>query len=92
MSMSPFLDVCLSFLGAMALYMYAFGYIKQHPVHRYSWIRILVAVPEIVLASTLSIVVENLAVLSMWGGNWYEFYIVEKEVEESNDSKLVQVV
>ena len=26
-----------------------------------------------------SIICENLAVISMWGGDWYEFYIVEKE-------------
>ena len=26
-----------------------------------------------------SIVAENLAVVSMWGGDWYDFYIVEKD-------------
>ena len=26
-----------------------------------------------------SIICENLAVISMWGGDWYDFYIVEKE-------------
>ena len=45
-----------------------------------------------------SIVCENLAVISMWGGDWYDFYIVEKENDPSPDSedpetqKLVEVV
>jgi hypothetical protein len=32
-------------------------------------------------------VVENLAVVSMWGGDWYDFYIVEKDNDaaDSND-------
>ncbi len=28
------IDAMVAFMGAMALYMYAFGYIKQHAVHR----------------------------------------------------------
>ena len=45
-----------------------------------------------------SIVCENLAVISMWGGDWYDFYIVEKENDPGLDSedpetqKLVEVV
>ena len=45
-----------------------------------------------------SIVCENLAVISMWGGDWYDFYIVEKENDPSPDAedpetqKLVEVV
>lgn len=54
----------------------------QSCVCRYSWPRLAFAVPEIVLSSLLSIVVENLAVCTMWFGDWYDFYIVEKEVEE----------
>ena len=32
------------------------------------------------MASTISVVAENLAVVLMWFGNWYSFYIVQKEV------------
>jgi len=87
MSISPMVDILLSFIGGMGLYMYIFGYIKQFNVHRFSWARTLVSVVEIALASTLSICVENCAVLSMWGGDWYDFYIVEKcdESEEEEE-------
>ena len=44
-----------------------------------------------------SIICENLAVISMWGGDWYDFYIVEKEndpTEPDSDVKEdpVQIV
>ena len=42
-----------------------------------------------------SIICENLAVISMWGGDWYDFYIVEKDNTESEDSetqKLVEII
>lgn len=86
----PSVDLIVAFMGAMALYMYAFGYLKQHPVHRYSWIRLLMAGPEIILASSLSIVAENLAVLTMWFGNWYEFYIVQKESDDEEEEEEAQ--
>ncbi len=28
------IDAMVAFMGGMALYMYAFGYVKQHPVRR----------------------------------------------------------
>ncbi len=34
MSLGPLADFGLGFLGAMGLFMYGFGYIKQHPIHR----------------------------------------------------------
>ena len=39
-------------------------------VRRYSWPRLLLVVPEIVLSTMLSIVVENCAVFAMWFGRW----------------------
>ena len=45
-----------------------------------------------------SIICENLAVISMWGGDWYDFYIVEKEnepadtEEEAETKQLVQMI
>ena len=39
-------------------------------VRRYSWPRLLLVVPEIVLSTALSIVVENCAVFAMWFGRW----------------------
>ena len=45
-----------------------------------------------------SIICENLAVISMWGGDWYDFYIVEKEnepadtEEEAETQQLVQMI
>jgi len=98
LSMGPLCDFLLSFIGAMGLYMYIFGYFKQFNILRFSYLRILLSFFEIILASTLSIVCENLAVISMWGGDWYDFYIVEKENDPSPDSedpetqKLVEVV
>lgn len=91
MSISPLVDFLLSFIGGMSLYMYMFGYVKQFPTHRYSWARSLLSVIEIVAASLLSIVVENLAVLSMWGGDWYDFYIVEKDNEATEDDTTTTV-
>ena len=37
----------------MALYMYIFGYVKQFPIHRFSWLRAAFSVREIALALTL---------------------------------------
>lgn len=53
MSISPFFDLLLSFIGGMPLYMYLFGYFKQFNVHRYSWTRFVASAVEIALASTL---------------------------------------
>ena len=86
------LDVFVGFMGAMALYLYGFGYVKQHPLKRYSHLKLLLVIPEIFLASISSIVCENIAVITMWFGNWYEFYIVQKESEDlfdDNDSRTV---
>ena len=33
----------------------------------------------------MSVVLENIAVITMWFGNWYDFYIVQKEVESDSD-------
>ena len=37
------------------------------------------------VASVVSIILENIAVVMMWFGNWYGFYIVQKEVETDTD-------
>jgi len=89
MSVSPSIDFLLSFIGAMGLYMYMFGYVKQFNLHRFSKVRTLFSILEIILASTLSIIVENCAVIFMWGGDWYDFYIVEKENEAEDLSEIV---
>lgn len=95
LSMGPIFDFLVSFIGAIGLYGYIFGYTKQFHVLRFSYLRILMSVFEIILASTLSIICENLAVISMWGGDWYDFYIVEKDnsdSEESESQKLVEII
>ena len=46
-----------------------------------SWLRLVLVIPEILVASTVSLVAENLAVILMWFGDWYSFYIVQKEVK-----------
>jgi len=89
MSVSPSIDFLLSFIGAMGLYMYMFGYVKQFNLHRFSKVRTLFSILEIILASTLSIIVENCAVICMWGGDWYDFYIVEKENDAEDLSEIV---
>ena len=33
-SLTTLLDIPINSVGAVSLYMYAFGYIKQHPVNR----------------------------------------------------------
>jgi hypothetical protein len=53
MSISPSIDFLLSFIGAMGLYMYMFGYVKQFNILRFSKLRALLSVFEIILASTL---------------------------------------
>ena len=35
-SLTSLLDVPINCVGAVSLYMYAFGYVKQHPVNRYN--------------------------------------------------------
>jgi len=40
----------------------------------------------VIISSTLSIIVENVAVCTMWFGDWYDFYIVEKESESINSA------
>ena len=52
---------------------------------RSSWVRILFIFPEILVASTVSVILENIAVLTMWFGNWYDFYIVQKELESDDN-------
>jgi len=85
-------DLVLGWLGAMGLLAYGYGYIKQHQMRRYSFVRKLVAIPEIIVASLVSIVVENLAVCSMWFGDWYDFYIVQKETDCDEDLRVVDKV
>ena len=53
MSLGPTLDFTICFIGAMGLYMYIFGYIKQFNVLRFSYLRMLLSSIEIVVASTL---------------------------------------
>lgn len=53
MSLSPMFDFFVSFIGAMGLYMYFFGYVRQFNILRYSYLRILLSVFEIILASML---------------------------------------
>ena len=85
----PFgLDWAISFNGGMALYLYAFGFVKQHNLRRFAWIRLLLVLPEIILASIVSIVCEHVAVFTMWYGNWYEFYIVQKEAAEDHEDVI----
>ena len=80
-SMGALADYGLAFMAAMALAMYGCGYVRQFPVRRYSWPRLVLAVPEVVTAATFSAIVENLAVCTMWFGSWNDFYIVQKESE-----------
>lgn len=80
-----YLDYLQTWLGASATYLYLIGYIRQFPIHRSSWLRIIFILPEILIASTVSVVLENIAVITMWFGNWYDFYIVQKEVESDSD-------
>ena len=54
-------------------------------IFRSSWSRIIFILPEILIASTVSVILENIAVITMWFGNWYDFYIVQKEVESDSD-------
>ena len=53
MSLGPTLDFIICFIGAMGLYMYIFGYIKQFNILRFSYPRIILSSVEIVLASFL---------------------------------------
>ena len=48
----------------------------------------LLIIPEIVIASTVCVILENIAVVMMWFGNWYGFYIVQKEVEGDSDADV----
>ena len=75
----------------MALYLYAFGFVKQHNVRRFSILRIIFVIPEIILASIVSIICEHIAVVWMWlDKSWYDFYIVKKETEDvENDITII---
>ncbi|TRY73453.1 hypothetical protein TCAL_07901 [Tigriopus californicus] len=90
-SMGVVLDFLLGLVGAIGFFMYGFGYVRQHPIQRYSWIRLLLVVPEIVISSGVSIIAENCAVCTMWVGDWYDFYIVDKELEEFEEIEESQV-
>lgn len=83
-----YLDYLQTWLGASATYLYFIGYIRQFPIHRSSWLRMLLIIPEIVIASTVCVILENIAVVTMWFGNWYSFYIVQKEVEGDYDTDV----
>jgi hypothetical protein len=39
-SLTQVLDAPINCVGAVSLYMYAFGYVKQHPVNRFDQIQI----------------------------------------------------
>jgi len=79
------MDLVMGWVSATALYQYFIGYVRQFNVHRMSWLRLLLAAPEVLVASTVSLVAENLAVILMWFGDWYAFYIVQKEVQGMDD-------
>ena len=55
-----------------------------------SWLRLVFSIPEILIASTVSLAAENLAVILMWFGNWYSFYIVQKEVPGMESQQVLQ--
>ena len=80
----------IQFTGAMALYFYAFGYILQHRIVRRNMLRKCLMLPEIFIASIMSIICENIAVLTMWFGSWEHFYIVQKEID--NELTSVEVI
>ena len=86
MKLWSIIDFSINFCGGMALYLYAFGFVKQHNIRRFSIFRIIFVIPEIILASIMSIICEHIAVMTMWFGNWYEFYIVQKETDTVCDS------
>merc|ERR1712029_1102699 len=75
------MDLVMGWVSATALYQYFIGYVRQFNVQRMSWPRILFAIPEGMVASTVSLIAENMAVILMWFGDWYSFYIVQKEVQ-----------
>ena len=82
-------DLMIQFTGAMALYFYAFGYILQHRSVRRNLFKQILMVPEIFIASIVSIVCENVAVLTMWFGSWEHFYIVQKETENDKETNVL---
>ena len=86
MKLWTIVDFLVNFTGGMALYLYAFGFVKQHNIRRFSFLRILFVIPEIIIASIVSIICEHIAVFWMWKDkSWYEFYIVKKETEDSEN-------
>lgn len=87
MKLWSIVDFSINFTGGMALYLYAFGFVKQHNIRRFSFLRLLFVIPELILASIVSIICEHIAVMTMWFGNWYEFYIVQKETEETDQQE-----
>ena len=86
------IDWMITFTGAMALYFYALGYVLQHRYIRRNFWRKILMVPEILVASTVSIICENVAVITLWFGSWSHFYIVQKETEEEqSDLKSIKI-
>ena len=86
------IDWMITFTGAMALYFYALGYVLQHRFVRRNFWRKILMVPEILVASTASIICENIAVVTLWFGSWSHFYIVQKETEEEqSDLKSIKI-
>lgn len=74
------LDIILSFTGAIGFYMYLFGVIKSFPRQRLGWPRYLLCCVAVLCLIPVFAVLENAAVL--WGlvGKKHKFHVVQKGI------------
>lgn len=72
------LDLILTFSGALGFYMYMFGVAKSFPRQRLGWLKYLACIIGVLLLIPVFVILENTAVL--WGllGKKHKFHVVEK--------------
>lgn len=77
------MDVVLSFTGAIGIYMYMFGVIKSFPRQRLGLTRYLLCILGVLCLIPVFVVLENAAVV--WGlvGKKHKFHVVQKGIIQS---------
>lgn len=81
-------NIVCAFIGALNLYMYLFGLMKSCSISKHGIFGFGLRFVLVMIAIPLNIVVENVAVV--WGllGKKHKFYIVDKNVKQSNQPLL----
>lgn len=75
---SSLLNVIVSFVGAVNLYMFIFGFIKSFNARRLGRVKYVIYLVSLILVIPSNMILESVAVLWGYFGNKHKFYVVQK--------------